>query len=185
MKCRILIHESAVRDQEMNNFLKGIKNAEFTFVTSYKINDEHITELYKKYGSQIDNIKAKVRTSNVFPPFFQDIAIFGGIEVVRGYEYSKKSPDTKVFIVPEPGEFTSDIGSEGNLQGAHWQFIHEYIAIKTESEVNKPKEKHGKPKRKNPSNIIGAVAPATERRDEWDNDGGDGAEESDYDARYD
>jgi len=174
MKLRVIIHESAVTGTELTVFLKSIKNTEFTFVTKYEINDAHIVELYTKFGSQIDAIRAKVRTKNIIPTtFFNDIAIFGFTEMKMAYDFSKKSPDTKVFIIPAPGELSSDIGKEGNLQGGSWQYIHEYLAEKTNSKVNKPKDSNDKQKRKNPSRVNTAVAPAIKEREPESDSGPD------------
>lgn len=148
-KLKISIHQSAVLDQEITNFLKGVA-ADYTFISNLPFTEENLITVNTKYGFQVDEIKAKVRMNHVIPPMVQDIIIIGSDEILRAKQLSLKYPDTKIFVVALKGDDPADIEKSDNMRGTNWQYIHEFILDKLGIK-KKEKEKKGesKPKGKN------------------------------------
>lgn len=147
-KYKITIHESAVSGNELVNFLKGIGNVEYTFTSALPFTQESLVTIYKKLGTQIDDIKAKLRMANVIPQI-QDYVLFGPLEYKLAIDYSKRFPDANVYLVPSDGETKDDFPDMGNVKIVSWQLFHEYIANKTDSrsKFQSKAEKSVKPKK--------------------------------------
>ena len=131
-KYKVSVHETAVNNMELTNFLKGIANLELSYISSLPFTQDNLGVVYSKVGSQIDEIKAKLRMSNNVPPL-QDYVMFGVTGFKLAEAYSKKYPDSNVYISLAVGESADDVFiPDGlNIKAMSWQMLHEILANKT------------------------------------------------------
>lgn len=142
-KFKVTVHESAVEEGEITKFLKGITNTEFSFVSELSFTTENLVSVNSRFGTQIDDIKAKLRMAGIIPGL-QDVVIYGSSFVLQGLAYSKKYPDTRVLLIPVQNDTVRELPNEGNIRGINWQLLQAYLADKTGSRIKTTKAEKDK-----------------------------------------
>lgn len=194
-KYKVSVHETAVNNMELNNFLKGISNIELSYISSLPFTQENLGVVYTKVGSQIDDIKAKLRMSNNIPPL-QDYVMFGILGFKLAQAYSTKYPDSNVYISLAIGESADDIFiPDGlNIKAMSWQMFHEILANKTFSKNKfaskadksvKSKKDNSNGKKNKPESKDIARINKINRPTEVDDEPDWSPEEQEYDPRND